>query len=59
MTSESTIKVLNMFSTSAATTYLASSMVMYAPTMDMETVDIAVAAMVYMRFSDILPSTSL
>ncbi|MNT88139.1 hypothetical protein D3C72_2286460 [compost metagenome] len=59
MISDSTIKVLNMFRTSAATTYFGSSIVMYAPTIDMDTVDIAVAAMVYMRLRDILPRISL
>ena len=54
-----TIKVLNMLSTSAATTYFGCSMVMYAPTIDIDTVDIAVAAMVYMRLRDILPRISL
>ncbi|CSG16355.1 Uncharacterised protein [Shigella sonnei] len=48
-----------MFSTSAATTYFGSSMVMYAPTMDIDTVDIAVAAMVYIRLREILPRISL
>lgn len=42
-----------MLSTSAATTYFGCSMVMYAPTIDIDTVDIAVAAMVYMRLRDI------
>ena len=32
-------------------------MVMYAPTMDIDTVDIAVAAMVYIRLREILPRT--
>jgi len=57
--SDSTIKVLNMFNTSAATTYFGCSMVMYAPTIDIDTVDIAVADMVYMRLRDILPRISL
>ncbi|MNJ55759.1 hypothetical protein D3C77_512770 [compost metagenome] len=45
------IKPPNRFSTSAVTTYLGSIIVMYAPTMDMETVDIAEAHSVYRRCS--------
>ena len=51
--------VLNMFRTSAATTNLAPSMVIYAPTIDRETVDMAVAAMVNRRREERSPSTPL
>ena len=49
----------NRMYTMAATTYFGCSIVIYAPTIDIETVDIAVAAMVYIRLRDILPRISL